>query len=421
MSSSRLIKRLAALALLAALPVTAYAQTSRVEGMNVPGDFIKDYTGMYTYLSGITSVGNLVYGELGVHTTNGPLDRSVGAVLGNLWEGKAGVWGIHLRELSPSLGSGDRTGSGIDPNVNSNEQFDLMWGKKFGTTSLGLRFDRSYMRFESEIPGVAATTDLKFDQNFGGDPNLRRNVTGLGAGVGFEMNQSTTAEVSFQYQNRQFEEQPATAVFTGTKNEEDGPSTYLLAGRMMWQWEPNVMVVPVFKYYSFDLSNKVTGGAGAGAYDNSLKGWSAGIAGNWTVGTNDLFVLGANFAQNRAEQEYDLFGFGSAASGDTLKITESITPQIFAALETHVNNWLTLRFGAQKDAFSNLKVESRTRPFKEQIWESSFSMNLGAGIKVGTMQVDAIVNNDFPHNMPYLVSGSPTNPLFTKVTATYPF
>ena len=156
-------------------------------------------------------------------------------------------------------------------------------------------------------------------------------------------------------------------------------------------------------------------------FDNNLKGWSAGLAGNWTVGTNDLFVLGANFAQNKAEQQYDLFGFANASSGDTLKITESITPVVFAALETHVNPWLTLRFGAQKNAFSNFKVESQSRPYKATEWSSSFTMDLGAGIKIGTLQLDAIVNNNFPHTMPYLVSGSSAGPLFTKVTATYPF
>ena len=44
-----------------ALPVLAQAQTSRVEGMSLQGDYIKDYTGIYTYTSGVSSVGNLIY------------------------------------------------------------------------------------------------------------------------------------------------------------------------------------------------------------------------------------------------------------------------------------------------------------------------------------------------------------------------
>ena len=40
---------------------------------------------------------------------------------------------------------------------------------------------------------------------------------------------------------------------------------------------------------------------------------------------------------------------------------------------------------------------------------------------LSTLQIDATLNQDFPHNMPYLVSGTPTTNLFPKVSATYSF
>ena len=94
-------------AALSVLPAAALAQTSRVEGMTLQGDYIKDYTGIYTYVSGAAGVGNLVYGELGNLLTNPStgypptLDRSVGAVLGNLWDGRYGAWAIHLGSSHP--------------------------------------------------------------------------------------------------------------------------------------------------------------------------------------------------------------------------------------------------------------------------------------------------------------------------------
>ena len=68
MNSSRSLKRLllAAVALVA-LPVSAFAQTSRVEAIHVQGDYIKDYTGIFTYTSGITNVGSLAYGVEELH------------------------------------------------------------------------------------------------------------------------------------------------------------------------------------------------------------------------------------------------------------------------------------------------------------------------------------------------------------------
>jgi hypothetical protein len=420
-----------------ALPALASAQTSRVEGMALQGDYIKDYTGIYTYTSGIVNVGNLVYGELGTTTTTPStalVDRQVGAVLGNLFDGNFGTWGIFIREWTPALGQGDIFGQpnpgnlGFDPNTNTNEQFDIMWGRKFGTTSLGLRLNRSYFRLEDAPPGI--TTTLKFDVPGaianGLTPGLARNVFGLGGGLGFEMNPNTNVELSLLYQSRDYE----SSITGGARLEEDNTSNWEVAGRAMYQWQPNVLVVPVVKFYSFDLSSKVTPPGGASAtFDNSLTGWQAGVAGNWTIGTNDLFVLGATFAQNKVDQQEDVLGIAAAAAGlgivglgDTLTVTESLTPQVFAALETHVNNWLTLRFGANKGMFQKIKVEDQGRQRTVEANFADFNMNLGAGVKLGTLQLDAVLNNLFPQTLGGFFSNDPGGFIsFPKVTATYAF
>lgn len=425
------LKRIVLGAVLLALPVAAQAQTSRVEGMALPGDYIKDYTGIYTYVSGVSSVGNLVYGELGNLLTNPStgnpvtLDRAVGAVLGNLWDGRLGTWAVHLREQTPALGQGDAFSQpnpgllGGDPNTHTNESFDLMWGYKFGTTSLGLRLNRSYFAFEEALPGV--TTNLKFDvpsTGVGGDPNLHRNILGMGGGVGFEMNPNTNVELSLLWQNRDFE----SSVTGGTRDEADNTTSWLVAGRAMWQWQPNVMLVPVVKFYNFDLSTKSTPAGGASvSTDNSLSGWQVGAAGNWTIGTNDLFVLGVAFAQNRIDQQYDVFGIAGATGLDPeLEATETMMPNVFAALETHVNPWLTLRFGASKGAFETLDIEDADESV--EISQSSFNMAIGAGVKLGTLQLDAVLDDLFPQTLGGWFSNAPGGLVsFPKVTATYAF
>jgi len=405
----------AALAL--ALPAVASAQMSRVEGMAIQGDFIKDWSGIFTYTSQVANVGNLVYGELGnVNSPPVTFDRSVGAVIGNLWEGRLGTWAVHLREQSPNLGQGDAGSSGSpgsfgsDPNTHTSESFDVMWGRKFGTTSFGLRVNRSNGRILAETGGVTSKLEADFTQP---DPNRARNVLGLGAGIGFEMSPTSNVEFGLQWQTRTW-----LLDVPGLRAEEDGASAYLLSGRAMWQWQPNVMVVPVFKYYNFDLGEKFTPTGGpATVFDNSRKGWQVGAAGNWTLGSNDLFVLGINVAQNKLKQQEDLFALGF---GDTLELTESFTPQLFAALETHVNSWLTLRFGANKGAWEKLKVEG-TGGDKLELTGSTFSMNLGAGLKFGNLQLDAVLDDRFPNHLPYFISGDSTSDMFAKVTATYPF
>src|SRR5262245_61670121 len=413
----RHVKFLVLSAVLLALPVVASAQMSRVEGMALQGDYIKDWSGMFTYGSQVANVGNLVYGELGnVSSPPFTFDRSVGAVVGNLWEGRLGTWALHLHEQQTNLGQGDafsNPGAGNlsgDPNVNTAESFDLMWGKKFGTTRLGLTLARTQGAAEFEAGGVVSKFESDLSQ---GDPNLARNMMGFAGGVGFEMNPTTNLEVGIQYQNRTWLED-----VPGQKSEQNGSSAYLLAARAMWQWQPNIMVVPVFKYYNFDLGQQVTPTAGLTTKtDNSRKGWQIGGAGNWTLGSNDLFVLGLTFAQNKLDQQEDIFGLGV---GDTVKITETIMPQLFAALETHINSWLTLRFGANKGAFQKLKVEE-LHGLTSTFTGSTFNMSLGAGLKFGNLQLDAILDNNFPNHLPYFISGDVTSNTFTKVTATYPW
>jgi hypothetical protein len=408
-------------ALMLALPVVATAQTSRVEGMSLQGDYIKDYTGIFTYVNDVASVGNLVYGELGNYQgTNTPFDRSVGMVLGNISDGRTGVWSLHLREFTPALGQGDvtsspspnDTGLGSDPNFNTMEAFDLMWGKKFGTKSFGLRLNRSHGKVETEpLGGPVSSLSYDFSQT---NPNFSRNVLGVGGGAGFELNPNTTAEVSVMYQKRTYEIDAPPAP-TASDN---GPTTFQVAARMMWQWQPNVMVVPVFKYHSMDLSE--TDGTPAGTFDNKLTGWQAGVAGNWSLGTNDLFVMGLTFAQNKIDQHEDVVGAGFAVG----TITETYTPQLFMALETHVNPWLTLRFGANKGAWHKVKLEDKdpAPPLaRVEISDSPFNMSLGAGVKIGTLQLDGVLNQAIAQNGLYFISGSSNTPLASKVTATYSF
>ncbi len=77
--------------------------------------------------------------------------------------------------------------------------------------------------------------------------------------------------------------------------------------------QPNLLVVPVFKFYSYDLGRQTNVGGTITSFDNSLKGWQLGAAGNWTLGSNDLFVLGMTFANNSYSTQQDLFGLTAGA------------------------------------------------------------------------------------------------------------
>jgi hypothetical protein len=281
------------------------------------------------------------------------------------------------------------------------EQFDLMWAKKFGTMSLGLRFNRSNFKVEDN------------DETYEGYDAHDRNIMGFGGGVGFEMSPTAAFELGLLYQNRSFNWEYSD----GSVYENDGGGSYLASGRMLWQWKPDVMVVPVLRYYSFDMSEKYTPDGGeAEEYEATLKGWQVGVAGNWAINQNDLFVAGVTFAQNKYTDDYELYEY-----------TESLMPTMFASLETQVKPWLTLRFGGRKGVFYSTKYEDTDpeveEPYEQTVNWSPFQFFLGAGVKLGTLQLDGVLAQDFFHNpATYLTQHDYSyTPLFPKVTATYTF
>jgi hypothetical protein len=395
---------LSVVALAAVLPSVALASGARVAGLNVPGDYIKDYTGIFTYVSGVNNVGNLVYTE----PNSG--NETMGAVLGNLWEGRLGTWGVHLRRFHPALGqslAGDPiTNSaigfpvGTDPNTNG-EALDIMWGQKMGAGSLGLRLNRSFVSVEA--PGGTVE----------GNGNLGRNVWGIGVGYGFAMNQDTDIELAGHFQNRSFQDPGAT--FPPDWAEDDGNTAILVAGRAMMKSSGNLMWVPVAKYYSFDISAVDATAPTPNTLDEKITGWQIGIAGNWSIGSDDLLVLGANVVGNR----FEITTTGTA----TGEINETFYPNLFAGLESHVNSWLTLRFGAQNAVMYSVRAEQAGNPaLPLTIKEHDFTYNMGAGTKIGSLMLDATLESGFWNNP---VSGVWNNGLgadpFPRVSATYSF
>ena len=440
---NRKLSTLAVVAFLS-LPVVAFASTSRLEGMLLPGDYTSDYTSIYSWPSTITGVGNLVYAELGNLNYSG--DMAMGAVLPNLWEGRYGVWALHLRQTTPQMSQGDATSNpqpgagGFDPNYNTNQSFELGWGKKSGKNSYGVTLSRSYNELTDELPGTTWTfkQQAAVNEQTGTNGDFGRNIFGFGVGLSHEMSENTTVDASVIWQTRTYENgHDGTNSF---KFSDNGGSNYMLAIRAEHKCMPNVTVVPVFKYYAFDLSNKYQPTTGASqTTDNTAKGWQVGAAGNWTINSNDLFVLGATFAQNKLDQQQDIFGvasyansysYAAAAYNDTLTATETLSPQLFMALETQVNSWLTLRFGANKVAFRSVKIDGKSGFGANKqgdvltLKDSPFGMAAGAGVKMGSLKFDAVLTGGF-FNDPFgdLIQGSNsnanTNGPFTKVSATY--
>jgi len=385
---------LAAAALLA--PSLAMASSARLAGLVVPGDYVQDETGRFTYLSAHATQGGRVWAEPSASDNN-----AMGAVVPGLLGKNLGTFAVNLRRWAPSLGQAMYQDPVItaplgNPDLNTTgEAVSLAWGRTFGTRTVGLSMQRSFVSTKT----AAGTTE--------GNGNLGRNVTGFGLGYGFPL-MGREVETAFHWQNRDFK---GSSAGTPDATKSAKTMTWLLAGRSFMKLNDQLTVVPSVRAYSFDLSYDNVAGT---RIKQIISGWQAGLAGNWALGSGSQFILGAQFVNERL----DLIN-----TSTNFVRTANMSPNVFAGLESEVQPWLTLRFGARNAVLFTFKDAVTSGPLPSQTVKTHvFAYNAGATVKAGKFVFDATLAPNF-YSAP--VSGVLKNAFggqaFPQVSVSYGF
>jgi hypothetical protein len=84
-------------------------------------------------------------------------------------------------------------------------------------------------------------------------------------------------------------------------------------------------------------------------------------------------------------------------------------PNLFMALETHLNPWLTFRCGAQTSVFATYKQETPGTTFTDK--RSDFTFMMGTSVKIGSLMFDAVLDPSFFNN-PFAQLTGATNAQF---------
>jgi hypothetical protein len=432
---------LALMLLACAIPGVAMASSARIQALGVQGDYVLDYANVPFYPSAIVRYQNLVYGDLGVKDGSDGNDdisdfqdnaynpalvgsgRAMGLLLGNLFGGKIGTFGIYLNEnatpLSPALGA-DYV------NRNANESWNLVWGYKFSNMALGLQINKSAASYEDDenkfapYSGASPTID-------GIDFNARQifnaiasnvgasgwNSIGAGAGFSFDWGgegRSNFADLAFTVRQYGYEETDKLAPYT---DEDDDGLSFAVNARGHLETAENFHVVPVINYYTHDFSSKETDGT---QLTNKMDGLNLGLAGQWKLRESDWLTAGVAFQSVSASFENP--GGGPDAEMDYMNL-----PNVFAALESNLWSWFTLRLGASKPWYSKLTLKGGLEDVVDgvgetEIKDSPFQYSVGAGFHFGRVDVDAVLNQDFVFSGSYMGSGNSEIP-FTRLSATY--
>jgi len=197
--------------------------------------------------------------------------------------------------------------------------------------------------------------------------------------------------------------------------ENDNKISTEFSGRFLYNLNDYFSLIPFFNYSTLDLSSREA--AYGQITPTDIKRVTtitkAGLGLNFAPFEENRVILGVIynskiFEKTRKPSIYDT------------TITENNIPEIVGGIESELKSWLTVRVGMKKSLLIH-KLES-SNGIKSIMTDKDapFKINLGLGIRLGSLELDAVINEDLPFTYGYFISGE-ENPIFTKVSATYLF
>ncbi|KPJ61353.1 MAG: hypothetical protein AMJ46_01195 [Latescibacteria bacterium DG_63] len=411
--------------LLLMTPALAMGSTARLEGLGVAPAFVEDYANMFTFPVSITRYPAVVVGELGDYWASPSMDRGFGATMGLGDDAMYGVFGIMLRENSlfaPYPGYLGEEGS----------QFDVLWGMNFGTASLGIRFDRANSQLEWVDDWLLSPLSI---YDLGGPYTVNDfNTLGFAVSAGFDVRDGDMIEATIEYRTLDFTIEDTDDPDGWTVGDKGEPS-YSFMARGFFAVDDVKSVVPMIGYAKYDGSWEVDSAdpTEEDSADETITGMHAGLGLKFDVGS--FFMVGIGYSQWKMEGDATWGTDPTPGTLDNYEFTSTASPFFFGCLETPVNDWLTVRFGATKNLVAEDVIEETFGGTKTEV--SSRNGNIPAGIRggypyfaepfmfamgvtftFGDLELDATLHEMYPFTGMYWLSGVDEVP-FGRISATY--
>jgi hypothetical protein len=182
-------------------------------------------------------------------------------------------------------------------------------------------------------------------------------------------------------------------------------------GRIFYNLNDYVSVVPFFEYSVLDLSSRETSGSIATEITRITSTTEAGLGFNLIPFEENRLIVGFGYRNVVYEK--------SSSTFDTT-VTENRIPEFFSGIESELRPWITLRVGIQKSL--TIRKTDIQNGIQEEFTdkETPFTANAGFRLRFGSFEIDGLLHDDLRFTYGYFTSGK-ENPIFTKVSATYHF
>jgi hypothetical protein len=389
----------------AAVPAMATDSRLMALGGTEVGNFIEDDYNIFTWYATLPSYTNTVWLGLNYYysyydgglaaSADGPSGAYsyLGASYGLGHDGKYGTLAMFYYNYGPPLNTDYESWDGANVFTNSvGNKWTVLYAYPMEKLSLGFYFNRSDESWKN-----ADETETTSEHNLA--------YTTIGAGVRFDLGEKAYMDLAFDY-NMATQKEKTDYIYDyyyGYGEVKQDANTMMgVRGRMFYEWNETVTLVPYVNFRTFDFSLKADSADWKDShYGNKGMMVDIALAANIKVNEDNLLIFGIE------PYGYGKYEPSDPPTGISYKVTDTYMPVFLLALESDVKDWLTFRVGAVKAFYKyETKYEEEGGTIQKYTETGSFyDYYMGLGFHIGDFDIDAVVNNELPFKLGYWLTG----------------
>ena len=280
---------------------------------------------------------------------------------------------------------------GVVDQVNLDHTTDLFLGMPLANYDFGLRLS---VDLDSHKADTTIVTQIEHKQS--------AYFISLGAGLS---NENTDLAVNFELPHAKNELDTLVNTWSGFG--------FGVNARMFHGDKTKLVPLGVFSYRK--TNEKFEPGTAKTDFTDMNLGLGLGL--NHNINEDNLLIMAV-----------ELFGYSSSKAkvNNGNETTNSMTtlPGLYMGIESKIKTWLTGRIGvAQVFQSTTLKVKPPSPGTETKTTNRSapYNVTFGLGLHFGDFQIDGGINEGIFFNGPNFISGNVTNPMATRLSATYQF
>lgn len=273
-------------------------------------------------------------------------------------------------------------------------QADLFLGYNGGTYGLGMHI--SYFN--------RTTLTNYVDNTITSDEEAGQSYLDLNLGVSVFTNNRSQLDASLQIGIASFRNDPITT-YEGKSN-----VSVALAVRYFAAISPTTAIVP-FGVLSFERAGyQETANNTSSSFVGKSDTYTLGVSANYVPNEQVLIVMAFGYFRNSLSSD-------DGSGNDSGSFATQSLPFLNLGFECKLYSWISARFGIY-ELLERYKTDV-PNDYETKMTDHTYVPNFGLSFYLKRFTIDAMVNDSFLHNGPYLLSGHNYDPLFSELSITY--